>query len=270
MVTQQRFASDPWVKAEIVTPEMDWLGDEICRRTGRPRTAFGTKGDRFHLSGAHRSQAFLTGSPLATNRSYTVQPGLSTEQLRHVAGIDFTPATSGQMIAQSQRLYNAMRAGQLDEIREIYCNINGDKLVDGWDNVADRPITSDDSHLWHWHLSLDRRQCRNRALMERILSIALGATPPTSMPEEADELNTAQDGALTVAWMAADALLDMQPTTDGGAKARPMEFVRQFKELRADVQTLLERPTTPAPAPIDYDQLAEALLRRFAAGSRPS
>ncbi|MEV4628841.1 hypothetical protein AB0J90_21490 [Micromonospora sp. NPDC049523] len=265
MATQAEFNADPWVRREIVTAELDWLGDELCRRTGRPRAAAGSKGDYLHLRGAHRSQEFVEKSPLCTNRTYTTQTGLTAEQLRHVAGFDFTPGATEPMIAQSKRLLTAMKAGVLEEVREIYCNVDGDKVVDGWDNVRNVSATSDSSHLWHWHLSLDRRRCADRPLMERILSIALGDPPKD---EESDMMTPAQDGALSVAWQATDALLDMQETTDGGG--REMRFVREFNQLRRDVTAVLKFQSEAAvkPTPIDYDKLAEAMLRRIATTSR--
>lgn len=174
MATQQQFQADPWIRREVVTPEMDWLGDEMCRRTGRPRTAAGTVGDRAHLRGSHRSQEFIQKSPLCTSGTYTVQSGLTAEQLRHIAGFDFTPGTVEEMVAQCRRILAAMKAGRLNEVREFYGNVDGDQVVDGWDNVLDRAASSDSSHLWHWHLGIDRRHCADRNLMARIVAIALG------------------------------------------------------------------------------------------------
>jgi hypothetical protein len=178
MATRAQLESEPWWDREIVTVELDWLGDEICRRTGRPRTAAGTKGDRNHVRGSHRSQEWIKRSVYCTNRTYTVQGGLSPLQERYVAGFDFTPGNVEDMIAQSKRILAAMKAGRLNEVREFYGNVDGDQVVDGWDNVRDRAASSDSSHLWHWHLGIDRRHLTNKALMERILAIALGTDQP--------------------------------------------------------------------------------------------
>ncbi|MFC6015370.1 hypothetical protein ACFP2T_04050 [Plantactinospora solaniradicis] len=174
MPTHAQLQAESWWSREILTPELDWLGDELCRRTKRPRGAFGNKGDSNHLRGAHRSQEWILKSRYATSRTYTVQSGLTAVQQRHLAGVDFTPGSTSQMIAQCKRIYAAMRAGQLEEVREFYGNVDGNKVVDGWDNVRNRAASSDSSHLWHWHLTLDRRHCANKHLMERILAIALG------------------------------------------------------------------------------------------------
>lgn len=174
MPTLAQLQAEPWWGREIVTPELDWLGHTICARTSRPRVAAGTKGDQYHLRGAHRSQEWILNSRYCTSRTYTVQSGLTGEQARHIAGFDFTPGSATAMIAQSRRLYAAMRSGALEPVREFYGNVDGDRVVDGWNNVANRAATSDSSHLWHWHLTIDRRRLRDRALMERILAIALG------------------------------------------------------------------------------------------------
>jgi hypothetical protein len=174
MATLAQLQAEPWWGREVVTPELDWLGDELCRRTGRPRAAAGTKGDTVHMRGAHRSQEWILNSRYCTSRTYTVQQGLTADQLQHIAGFDFTPGTAADMVAMCRRLDAALRAGRLEEIREFYGNTNGDRIVDGWDNLNNRAATSDDSHLWHIHLSFDRRQLRNRGLMERVLAVMLG------------------------------------------------------------------------------------------------
>jgi len=174
MATIAQLTAEPWWNREIVTDELSWLGDELCRRTGRPADAAGDKGNTVHLRGSHRSQEWIKNSAYCTDRSYTVQSGLTAEQLRHVAGFDFTPGSAEAMIAQCKRLMAALKSGQLEEVREFYGNVDGDQVVDGWNNLADRAATSDSSHLWHWHISFDRRQVHNRALMERIVHIALG------------------------------------------------------------------------------------------------
>lgn len=175
MPTYAELAAEQWWGREVVTPELTWLGTELCRRTGRPRDAAGSKGDNRHLRGSHRSQEWIKHSRYCTNRSYTVQSGLTSAQLRHIAGFDFNPGSAAQMVAQSKRIIAAMRAGQLDEVLEFYGTVDG-KTVTGWNNRENRYATSDSSHLWHWHISIDRRRCADRALMERILRIALGDT----------------------------------------------------------------------------------------------
>ncbi|MFC6017807.1 hypothetical protein ACFP2T_16520 [Plantactinospora solaniradicis] len=191
MPSYSQLQAESWWGREITTAEIDWLGDELCRRTRRPRAAFGVKGDNKHLRGAHRSQEWIQRSRYATSRTYTVQAGLTATQQRHIAGVDFTPGSDSRMIAQCKRIYAAVHAGRLEEVREFYGNVDGNKVVDGWDNVRNRIASSDSSHLWHWHLTIDRRRCADRALMERILAIALGEDD--DMPLTTEDLDNVGD-----------------------------------------------------------------------------
>ncbi|GAA4718374.1 hypothetical protein [Phytohabitans rumicis] len=189
--TRAQLEAEPWWGREIITTELDWLGDEICRLTHRPRGAAGTKGDIAHLRGAHRSQEWILNSKFCARRAYTVQSGLSDAQRRHIAGFDFTPGEWGTaenrrlMKIYTQRLLTAMRAGRLDEVREMFGTVDGEEVT-GWNNVENRFVTAGSSHLDHWHLSIDRRHCANQALMERILAIALG--------EDDDDMANIQQG----------------------------------------------------------------------------
>ncbi|WP_320069597.1 hypothetical protein [Micromonospora sp. RTGN7] len=277
MPTYAQLQAEPYWNREIVTPEVDWLGDELCRRTNRPRAAFGAKGDSHHLRGAHRSQEWIRRSRHCTNRTYTVQSGLTVEQERHIAGVDFTPASAADMIAQSKRLLAAMQAGQIDEVREFYGNVDGNKIVDGWDNVRDRAASSDSSHLWHWHLTLDRRHCRNTKLMERILAIALGDTQEDEMSKTAES----EIHAVHAAMFSGGSSMGRRVDPDGaGAAAAGNSVVAKLDYMMsrldgmaAGVTTLAGRDWTDEPAIVagvlaglGPERLAEALT---AAGLTP-
>jgi hypothetical protein len=182
MPTLTQLKAERWWNEEIVTDEARWFGAEMARRTGRPLVAFGCKGNEFHLSGSHRSQAWLKNSRYCTNRTGTVQSGLTALQERHCAGIDWSPGSRAKMVEQCTRIYNAMRAGLLDEVRWFYGNVNGDHIVDGWNNILDRDTTSDSSHLDHWHAGCDRRAMNSRPFFEKLLEIALGDPLPGVVP----------------------------------------------------------------------------------------
>ena len=244
MATYAQLQAESWWGREVVTPEMDWLGDELCRRTKRPRGAAGTKGDNAHLKGSHRSQEWILKSRYCTSRTYTVQSGLTSAQARHVAGFDFTPGSDSQMIAQCKRIYAAMRAGQLDEVREFYGNVNGDRVVDGWDNVRDRTASSDSSHLWHWHLGIDRRHCANRSLMERIVAVALGDPLEEDMPLTDDD-----------ATRVARAVLNQKL----GRTDRTVQTELMRVESLENRMTAFEGRPPVQPAPVDVTTLVELL-----------
>jgi len=178
--------AEPWWDREIVTPELDWLGDELCRRTGAPPWSIGTKGDENHLNGGHRSQEWIVQSDWCTNIHYTVQSGLSGEQPRHIAALDRTPlawgtpANRAQMVVETQRLLDAARAGRLPGITQIQGTLNG---VTTYGQNFPSLITTvpSDSHLDHWHLTFDRRYLHDAMLMQRIVNVVLGTTKGLKM-----------------------------------------------------------------------------------------
>lgn len=181
MASDEEIRDEIWWDREIVTPELDWLADELCRRTGRPRTAAGTKGNTAHRNGGHRSQEWILKSRFCTDRDYTVQTGLTDEQLRHIAACDFTPgswgtSTNRQLVAQqTRRLWDAAKRGELDGWTQVEGTLDGRNPV-GLNVRTGTTFRPDSSHLDHWHLTGDRRRMRDSALMARTVNIALGTT----------------------------------------------------------------------------------------------
>lgn len=179
MATLLQLRAEVWWDREIVTTELDWLGDELCARTGRPRGAAGTKGNEAHLYGGHRSQEWITNSRWCTSRAYTVQRGLTEIQARHVGAFDFTPgswgttANRGLVQEQTRRLVTAGIAGRLPGVVEVLGTLDGRTAV-GVDVPEGQVWATDNSHLDHWHLTFDRRRLADRTVMERIVAVALG------------------------------------------------------------------------------------------------
>jgi len=184
--TLLQLQAEPWWDREIITPELDWLGDELCRRTGAPPWSIGTKGDENHLNGGHRSQEWIVQSDWCTNIHYTVQTGLSGEQPRHIAALDRTPlawgtpANRAQMVVETQRLLDAARAGRLPGITQIQGTLDG-KTTYGQNFPSLITTVPSDSHLDHWHLTFDRRYLRDAALMLRIADVVTGTRKEIEM-----------------------------------------------------------------------------------------
>lgn len=232
MPTLLQLQSEPYWNDEQVTDALEWLGDQLCSILGVPRVSYGVKGNELHLRGSHRSQRWLLNSRFSTSRSYTVQSGLAPEFVNLCAGVDFKPATQAQMNTQSRRIYDAMRAGQLPEVREFFGTFDG-KTVIGWDNVNKRDIISDDSHTWHWHAGLDRAKVQDRAVMIRILNTVLG-----------DTMTPAQEAKLLADVAMARSLLHEGkrgaglPDTAGGGT--PIAYLtKQFFDAQAKLDSLL-------------------------------
>lgn len=277
MATLAQLQAESYWSREVVTPELDWLGDELCRRTGLPRTAAGAKGNTVHLRGGHRSQEWLLHSRWCTDRRYTVQSGLSADQLLHVGATDFVPGEWGTaanralMREQTGRLITAARAGRLDGVREVLGTLDG-KTVTGLDVTTGKRITADDSHLDHWHLTFDRRRCHDQALMRRIVSTALG--DPMAMLTDAEQaellrlIRKLDKGLLSVGSL-------VEPLVDGKRVAHGVGYyvahAQEDLAALADqaqatgatvtaIQAAVTGLAVPAPAPVDPDAVARAVL----------
>ncbi len=257
MPTYAQLQAEPWWGRELVTPEFAWLHEQVAAALGIPRGNVGSKGDNAHLNGAHRSQEWILNSRYCTNRSYTVQAGLSADQVRHLAGCDITPKNLDQMLAISRNVDREVRAGRLEEVREWYGNVDGDSRVDGYNNVANRVASSDSSHLWHLHLSIDRRALRDMTAMRRILA-AITGNPTEGDPDMALEgIDKAQ---VNNAERYSAAIFNLSDKAQGisntvTAQDVPSPFTAAFKKLTADVAEIKGR------AALDPTAVAAAMVK---------
>lgn len=178
MPTYTQLRTEWYFDAEVLTPEMDWLCDELAAGLMIPRVNVGAKGDNLHLNGGHRSQHWILNSRFCTNRTYTVWGGLPPDLMHCLGAIDITPRDREQMLLISQRIDAASRAGLIEEVVAWYGNTNNDTRVDGWDNIRNVVATSDSSHLWHLHLTFNRWALRQMEVMRRLAAILLGRPIP--------------------------------------------------------------------------------------------
>lgn len=179
MATARQLLAEPYWGREITTPELDWLADHLCAALGRPRSAAGTKGNFTHLYGGHRSQEWILQSAWCTDRYYTVQRGLSATQARHIGALDITPdewgtkANRTKVTEITRRLVAAGKAGTLPGVWEVIGTLDGRTPV-GVDLPEGQVWPASEDHLEHDHITFDRRRLADRAVMERVLAVALG------------------------------------------------------------------------------------------------
>jgi hypothetical protein len=157
--TLAQLKAEPEWRAEITPPTLVQLGNRLADYFGFPRTNIGIRGNAAHLRGYHRSRRWIKNSVWCTSRTYSVSRTAgdrSGGDSDACSALDVTFATTAQLIAACRRLDRAVRAGKLEKITEWYGNKGGDSRVDGYDNVANQVASSDESHLWHLHMSFDR------------------------------------------------------------------------------------------------------------------
>ena len=158
MPTYAQLEQEIWWRNETVPPNLDLLARQLRTEYGVGPNLIGSKGDNRHLRGYHRSRNWVKNSAYSTNRTYSVT---RTEGDRTggdgnwVCAMDIGVPRE-VLIPMCARVDEAVRAGRLEKITEWYGNDDGDNRVDGYDNIANRVASSDESHLYHLHLSFDR------------------------------------------------------------------------------------------------------------------
>ncbi|OJF12782.1 hypothetical protein BG844_18820 [Couchioplanes caeruleus subsp. caeruleus] len=97
------------------------------------------------------------------------------------AAIDWTfpDAQAGRFTTIARYSKRLLDAGRVRDprtyaMREFYGNVDADHDVEGWDFVRDKAATSDDSHLWHIHISVRRAYVNDREAIDAIVSILGG------------------------------------------------------------------------------------------------
>jgi hypothetical protein len=85
----------------------------------------------------------------------------------------------GRISRYTKRLLSSaqdMDDPRLDGWREFYGQADTDSYVEGWDCRYGHAASSDSSHLWHIHLSVNRDQTTSQANTDALLSVLRGET----------------------------------------------------------------------------------------------
>lgn len=162
--------------ATVATPAMrqfaqDWE-DAIDGATRRDdaATISGIVGDAAHDGGYHISRE--DNDP----DDYSVElPEDQEGDSDWASAVDMNMIPS-QMSIVTQRLLDSARDQndpRLNYCREFYGTVNGTHVV-GWDTYYGQPATSDESHLWHVHLSVLRKYANDADALNAVLSVITG------------------------------------------------------------------------------------------------
>jgi len=198
MPTYVELQTESYWAREFEPPNLAKLNTDLRAHFGVGRDRIGSKGDNNHLRGYHRSREWILRSRFSLYKAadYSVQHALDkVGDARWLAAIDFQTAGGvAELIQVCKRLDAAVRAGRVPQLREWYGNIDGDKVVDGWDAVTKRAATSDSSHLWHLHMSFFRGRVNDDHTT--LYEVLIGDDMPTAR-EVAVELLTTTLGRST-------------------------------------------------------------------------
>ncbi|HET8581779.1 MAG TPA: hypothetical protein VFL65_00895 [Jatrophihabitans sp.] len=130
----------------------------------------GILGDQAHTYGYHRARAVLPSSDyscqLADDRAGDAWSA---------SALDLTPTGAEAQRLITQRLIDATarKDPRLLAVREFFGSVDG-RNVTGRDVRGGYAVTSDDSHLWHVHLSIFRRYANDAAALAPIVDVVAG------------------------------------------------------------------------------------------------
>lgn len=230
--------------------------------------AVGIVGDPAHRGGYHCGADRVTSSDYSVRESTRDRNGLTD----YASALDvgtFKVTINGRL--HTLRTFSAWlvaqcRAGAPDtaDIREVIYTVDG-STVRRWDRLGIRS-SGDRSHLTHTHISYFRdatRAGRDLARLFRRYLTEIGRIPAPA-PEVDDMYDT---NARNVDWATTNrtlALLTNAPEArfeiNGVPRREPNMVHAELSAIRAELAELRQ---VAAPE-LDYDRLAEALLRRMA------
>jgi len=130
----------------------------------------GIVGDSAHTYGYHRGRNYVGSN------DYSVQtPPDKKGNGEAASAIDMSWSEANWQYTVSQRLLNAKNDSRMNPIREFFGSTDG-RNVCGWDYYGNYSVTSDDSHLWHVHISVLREYADNDAALQGVAQVITGAS----------------------------------------------------------------------------------------------
>jgi hypothetical protein len=106
------------------------------------------------------------------------------------SALDITWGSANDQRTSSQRLLNAKNDSRMSCIREFFGSTDG-VTVCGWDYYGGYPVTSDDSHLWHIHLSVLREYANDQAALAKVADVITAASGGGGSTPQEDEMKYA-------------------------------------------------------------------------------
>jgi hypothetical protein len=140
----------------------------------RPRVPWvnsGIVGDSGHTYGYHRARAVLP----ADDYSVTL-PADRTGPRWAASALDIKPPDTAHQSRLTRRLLRATLNHDprvVGVVREWYGSLDGEEVA-GWDLATGQPATSDDSHLWHVHISFYRGNLASPRILRPVGDVLAG------------------------------------------------------------------------------------------------
>ncbi len=138
-------------------------------------TAFKAYEPNVELGGMFTAKGGYHDTRQGAGNDYSTEKAVDKQGPEGVgSAIDLTFRNPKDMDKYSRRLMNAKDDSRTDVLREFFGNINGDGTVDGFDYDANQVVSSDESHLWHIHISMHRKYAADPGAWGNLLQILEG------------------------------------------------------------------------------------------------
>jgi len=153
---------------EYAPPAIQQLFNDI--KAGIPAALMGgILGDSAHTYGYHRGRNYVSGS------DYSVQLSADKQGDGEAASaLDISWNVASDQYTVSQRLLNAKKDSRITDVcRSFFGSVDGVNVC-GWDFQGQYAVTSDDSHLWHVHLSILRKYATDYQALAPVADVIIG------------------------------------------------------------------------------------------------
>lgn len=158
----------------LVDLDADMDGDGIYKAADRLALG-GVRGDAAHYrdGGYHVPAHACPPGDYSTVQAYDKGPGVDPYA---ASALDITPKFNAALIEINARLIHAVNSNdpRLYPLREFFGPDKTGTRVTGRDVPSGRVVTSDDSHLWHEHLSFKRKYANDAKAIRGVMDIVAG------------------------------------------------------------------------------------------------
>lgn len=147
----------------------------------------GIIGDQAHTYGYHRGRNYVGAGDYSTQ-----YPEDREGDGEAASALDISWSDAESHYTASRRLLDAAHDSRMHAARSFFGSVDGWNVC-GFDYVEGVPVTSDDSHLWHVHLSITRKYANDAAALDGIAQVITGGAassvpPPLPMSSEDDPM----------------------------------------------------------------------------------
>jgi hypothetical protein len=136
----------------------------------------GIIGDQAHGYGYHRGRNYCGSG----DYSCEIPPDREGDG-EAACGLDLSWGSSASQFTVSQRLLNAKNDSRMAPIRSFFGSTDGVNVC-GWDYYGGYACTSDDTHLWHVHISILRKYANDTNALAAVAAVITGGGSPGPQP----------------------------------------------------------------------------------------